>query len=343
MTTISAAVTPQQLLEMMQAVRRAAVMRAGVKLQVFDGLANGPADAGTLARRSGIHPRGMRVLLYALAAIGLLDTEEGRFRLAPGAERYLVSSSPEYFGSAVRLAGSDYEWQGLATLTEAVQHGGTVLETNAETPEYSFWEDFAALPTGNTRKVSALMADVLQPWLAERGSADVLDVACGHGFYGYTLAARDPRVRVWDVDWANVLDVAVTHAEQMGVRDRVQLIPGDMFEVPLGGPYDVTMITNVLHHFSEDRAVAMLRRLAEVTKPGGRLAVMAITVDDRPPAADPAPHLFSALMLTWTHEGESHSLDSYRAMFRAAGFGAPVLHELPGIPLRLLVAERLAS
>ncbi|WP_328406270.1 methyltransferase (plasmid) [Streptomyces sp. NBC_00390] len=325
---------------MLLSTRRTAVMRAGVELRVFDGLADGPAGADELAKRLGVHPRGMRVLLAALAAIGLLDVEDDAYRLAPGAEEVLVTSSPAYFGSAMRLASSDYEWQALGRLADAVRSGGTVLDENAETPEYSYWEDFAAYPTGNTSRVAAKLADLLADWATERPCLDVLDTACGHGYYGYTLAQRFPQAKVWDIDWANVLDVSVRHAERMGVRDRVELITGDMFSVPMGGPYDVTMITNVLHHFSEERATEMLTKLAQATKPDGKVAVVAITTDDRPPAEDPVPHLFSVLMLAWTHEGESHSMDAYRRMFAAAGLTPPRFHSLPGVPLRILLAER---
>ncbi|MEZ0095617.1 2-polyprenyl-3-methyl-5-hydroxy-6-metoxy-1,4-benzoquinol methylase [Streptacidiphilus sp. EB129] len=335
------AVTREDLFEMMLSTRRTAVLRAGIELRIFDGLADGPLEADDLAERLGIHPRGMRVLLAALAAIGLLYVEEGQYRLAPGADQVLVTSSPGYFGSAMRLASSDYEWQALGRLADAVRHGGTVLEQHAETPEYPYWEDFAALPTGNTARVAGTLADLVKEWGADRPSFDVLDTACGHGYYGYTLAARYPQARVWDVDWPNVLDISVGHAERMGVRDRVELIPGDMFSADLAGPYDLTMITNVLHHFSEERATEMLTKLAKATKADGKVAVVAITTDDQPPAQDPIPHLFSVLMLAWTHEGESHSMDAYRRMFAAAGLTAPQVTSLPGVPLRVLLADRV--
>jgi 2-polyprenyl-3-methyl-5-hydroxy-6-metoxy-1,4-benzoquinol methylase len=339
---VNQTVTRVGLLDMMQAVRRAGVLRAGMKLNIFDGLADGPADPETLAAWADLPARGVRVLLNALAAIGVLEAEGGRFSLADGASDLLVTASPGYFGHAMKLAGSDYEWEALASLAEAVRADGTVLEVNAETPDFGYWEDFAVSPTGNTEPMAELMAEVLLKWSGARPALDVLDVACGHGMYGYALAARDPRVRVWDVDWPNVLDVAEEHARRLGVANRVNRIPGDMFTVPLGGPYDITVITNVLHHFSRAKATEMIRRLGEVTKPDGRLAVVTISADARRPADNPIPHLFSALMLTWTREGEAHPISDYAQMLAEGGFTVPDLYELPGIPLTLLVADRCA-
>jgi 2-polyprenyl-3-methyl-5-hydroxy-6-metoxy-1,4-benzoquinol methylase len=329
------------LLGMAQAVRRAGVLCAGLDLEVFDTMADGPADPETVAGKLGIPPRGVRVLLRALAAIEMLGTDGERFWLAPGVERLLVRSSPDFFGDTLRLAVSRYEWEALGRLSDAVERGGTVLDTNAETPEYPFWEDLARNPTPHTPLVADLMAEALEPWAKGRERLDILDVACGHGLYGYTLAQRNPQARVRSVDWANVLEFSRAHAERMGVLDRVELTPGDMFEVPLEGPYDLSLITNVLHHFSAERVGEMLGRLAEATRPGGRIAIVAVTADGRDPASDPVPHLFAALMLAWTHEGESHALETYRDLLTTNGFEAPEVHQMGGVPLRLLIARRI--
>ncbi len=170
---------------------------------------------------------------------------------------------------------------------------------------------------------------------------DIIDVACGHGLYGYTLAAAHPQARVWSLDWPNVLAEARKHAAEMGVSDRVESIAGDMFEVPLDGPYDVAMVTNVLHHFSPERGVALLRRVGDAMVHDGRLVLVGfVTHDGQPPARDAAAHLFSVLMLVWTHEGEVHSEATYQRMLAAAGFAEGRFYRVPSLPLCVIVAER---
>ncbi|WP_405016251.1 methyltransferase [Kitasatospora sp. NBC_00070] len=333
-------VTRQDLLAMMSSVRRTGVLRAGVDLKVFDALADGPARSEAVATACGADPRAVHILLNALAAIGLLETDGDRFRLAPGADGILVSTHPDYYGHAVRLAASDYEWDAIKRLGDAVRSGGTVMEQNAETPSYTFWEDFAELGTLNTQPIADLVADAVFP-VPGRDRPTVLDIACGHGLYGYTLAARDPRAEVWSLDWPNVLAVTEANAERLGVRDRAHYLPGDMFDVPLGGPYDVVVVANVLHHFSTDRATELLARAGSALRPGGRLVAIAISTGDAAPHRDPVPHLFSALMLAWTSEGQVHPLSAYEDMVVAAGFTRPKLHTLPHNPLRVLIAERL--
>ena len=54
-----------------------------------------------------------------------------------------------------------------------------------------------------------LDADAGRPW-------HVLDIAAGHGLFGITLAARNPRASVVALDWANVLEVARANAAAAG-------------------------------------------------------------------------------------------------------------------------------
>lgn len=329
----------RELTELMQAYKKTSLLRTGVELGVFDALAAAPAPATVVAERVGGDPRGVRVLLEALAAIGLLDMDQELFRLAPVAAKHLVSTRRDYVGGMVKVMAGDREWDALRDLTAAVRAGGTVLDVHAETPGYDYWEDFASYATAVAEPTAEVVARVLGPWAAERPTLDVLDVACGHGVYGYVLAAQQPKAKVWSLDWPNVLAIAERHAERLGVRDRMEPLPGDMFEVPLGGPYDVVLLTNVTHHFSEERVTELLARLRTALKPDGRLVIVGFTAGDGTPAEDPAPYLFSVLMLVWTFEGESHTVDAYNRALRKAGFSEATVHSTD-LPFRVLVADR---
>jgi hypothetical protein len=65
------------------------------------------------------------------------------------------------------------------------------------------------------------------------------------------------------------------------------------------------------------------------------------TVTDAPPIEDPAPHLFSVLMLVWTHEGESHSVAAYNRTLTATGF-TPAQVVPTDLPFYVLVADKLS-
>ncbi len=49
---------------------------------------------------------------------------------------------------------------------------------------------------------------------------------------------------------------------------------GDFFEDDLGSGYDVALLFDVVHMFEAKRSGALVRRVAESLRPGGRLIVM---------------------------------------------------------------------
>jgi SAM-dependent methyltransferase len=339
--TDTAAGTPTQIFDLLLAYKTTAMVGSGIELGLFDALAAGPLDADTLAQRLGVPERGARLLANALAAIGLLDGTDGRYRLGPQSAAYLVRDRPGYLGDMARVMASRWEWDAFGRLGEAIRQGGPVVPEHAETPEYAYWEQFAAYAGAVAGPTARFVADALAPWADGRRRLDVLDVACGHGRYGHTLAVAQPAARVWSLDWPNVLPEAIRQATALGVADRVRTIAGDMFDVALGGPYDAVMVTNVLHHFSPERGVQLLRRAADVLVEDGRLVLVGfVTRDGVPPIQDAAAHLFSVLMLVWTYHGEVHTEATYQKMLDQAGFVAGSWHRVPRLPLAVQIAQR---
>lgn len=324
-------------MSMMQGLQASAILQAGVELGVFDVIAAGTTGVKGVAAATGASERGTRILLDALVALGLLERAGVTYELTPQADAYLVSDRPAYLGGMVRIICGEWAWASFARLGEAVRHGGTLLEDPGETPEHAFWETFASASVGMSTPVAHALADVLGPWAASRNSLEVLDVACGSGLYSLTLAERQERARVTLLDWSNVLERTRETVERLGLQHRTRTIEGDVFEVPLGGPYDLIVASHILHHFSEERCVELLKRLAAVLKPDGRLAINEFVPGERP-ADEPFPHLFSVIMLTWTHEGEAYPLETYERLLQASGFAAPEVHTGAGLTSRFLIA-----
>jgi hypothetical protein len=47
-------------------------------------------------------------------------------------------------------------------------------------------------------------------------------------------------------------------------------------------------------------------------------------------------------MLTWTREGQSHSLDTYRRLLQDAGLTAPEVHASQEMPSQILISGQAA-
>ena len=58
-------------------------MLAGMQLDVFTPLKNGPMTAEQIAASIGVAPKRLRLLLYCLVAAGLLTESDGKFANTP--------------------------------------------------------------------------------------------------------------------------------------------------------------------------------------------------------------------------------------------------------------------
>ena len=183
------------------------------------------------------------------------------------------------------------------------------------------------------------LTELLRAWSEQRESLEILDVACGSGLLGLTLAAQHPTARATLLDWANVLELAKNNIDRLDLHERTNVIEGDVFTVPLHGPYDVIIASHIFHHFSEQRCLMLMRRLSEALKPDGRLVIQDF-VSGAQPGEAPFPYLFSVRMLTWAQEGEAHSLDTYRRLLHDAGLGPPAVHIGQGMPSSFLITGR---
>jgi ubiquinone/menaquinone biosynthesis C-methylase UbiE len=115
----------------------------------------------------------------------------------------------------------------------------------------------------------------LLEYLPVEPASRVVDVGCGDGFYVGLWAERlrTPGAVVGvDVNEA-FLEVARRRAAQSTSHCQIGFVRGDLFESDgMGGDYDLAWSAQSLYSFPEPEST--LRRLAELVRPGGLVAVL---------------------------------------------------------------------
>jgi hypothetical protein len=141
------------------------------------------------------------------------------------------------------------------------------------------------------------------------------------------------------VDWPAVLAVATENAIAAGVFDRYTTRPGSAFETDLGAGYDFVLLTNIFHHFDVPTCETLMRRVHAALKPGGK-AVTLEFVPNEDRVTPPGAAAFSLNMLVGTDAGDAYTFSEYEKMFANTGFTKTSLHEVTGMPQRVLVSEK---
>jgi 2-polyprenyl-3-methyl-5-hydroxy-6-metoxy-1,4-benzoquinol methylase len=163
------------------------------------------------------------------------------------------------------------------------------------------------------------------------GPVSVLDIAAGHGLFGIEVAKQHREAQIVALDWAPVLEVAKENARKAGVGDRYTTLPGSAFDVEYGGPYDIVLLTNFLHHFDQPTCVEILRKVHGSLKRGGRAATLEfVPNEDR--VSPPMAAALILVILASTASGNAYTFRELEAMYREAGFEHMSAHPIPNGP-----------
>lgn len=323
---------------MLVGYQRSAALATAIELDLFTHIGAGRDTELTLAKACGASTRGLRSLADALVVLGLLGKRDGRYTLGREAALFLDRRSPSCVGSMAEFLHNATLREAFgAHLTESVRRGTTAIGPEGTMErEHPAWVQFAR----GMAPLVAPQAEALAAMIAARGLAParVLDVAAGHGLYGIALAKRFPRAEIALADWEGVLRVAVEHARHAGVEQRIELVRGDAREIDFGGPYELALVCNFLHHFPIAEGTSFLTDLRRHLRPGGALVVVEYAVE--PDRVRPAmAALFSLVMLATTRGGDAFTHAELRELVGNAGFDSIEIAEIEGFGAHALFAR----
>jgi O-methyltransferase domain/Dimerisation domain len=313
-----AAVPHVQLIQMATAYWGSRALYAAARLELADRIADGSRSSVELADQTGAHQPSLHRLLRTLAGLGVVSEDADGFSLttlghalrcgAPGAARATV----------LALAG-DWWWRGwehvlhsIATGKTGMERafGTTVFEYLAREPEEaSYFNDAMIGFHGAEPEAVAAAYDF--------GRCEtIVDVGGGTGNLLATILDRHPHARGVLADRPHVLSEAAPLIESRGLADRIALEPIDFFtSVPDRG--DVYLLSHVIHDWTEDECLTILRNCRAALKPVSRLLIIEMVL---PPGNTPHPGKMLDLAMLLMPGGEERTADEYAALLNKAGF-----------------------
>jgi 2-polyprenyl-3-methyl-5-hydroxy-6-metoxy-1,4-benzoquinol methylase len=330
--------SPDLFMDSVWAFVRSSAIKTAIELEVFTHIDAGADTAAAIAAKCGAAERGIRILCDCLTVMGFLEKKKSAYRLTADTAAFLSRKSPAYMGDTIGFLQAPHMLAAFADLTNAVRKGGHALteKGNTET-EAAAWVDFARSMGGLQRPVAAELAAMIEK--RPNDTLNVLDVAAGHGVYGITVAQKFPEATITALDWEPVLAVARENAAKAGVLGRFKTIGGDAFRVRLGGPYDVVLLPNFLHHFSAKQCTVFLKRIASALKDDGIVLTFEHMPEEDRTAPTPAV-MFALTMLATTPEGDAYTVAEYRKMFADAGISRTEVRDLSVARGRALVSRK---
>ena len=297
-----------------------AAILAAHRLRLFPLLASGPQTMSDVCTALGIKPRPAEAILAASAGRGFVGCSDGTYSLTPLGEKYLLETSPTYFGFFwdLLIANADnnlsFSSAERAVLTDAQQvvQDEHVFHTLAEQ---------ADMARAFTR---GMHSGSVAPGLAWPGTIDLsgaermLDVGGGSGAHAIGAVARWPQLKAVVYDLPSVCEVAREFIAEAGLQDRIETLDGDMWADPFPEA-DLHFYSNVYHDWSHEKGTFLTRKSFESLPSGGRIVVHEILFDDDK-AGPFAAAGYNIGMLIWSADGGQYSGRELSEMLAEAGF-----------------------
>ena len=291
------------------------ILLTAVTLDVFTVLNEKELTAGEVAKEIRADERTLELLMNALVAMRLLTKEANRFANSPVAQAHLIAGAPSYVGHLLRL--HDAEWNNWGKLEEAVKTGRSPVRGHlfVNDPELGV----------NVLAVLDRIGQQSGPALAQRlelGEAQtLLDLGGGAGTYAIAFCHAYPRLRATVFDLPQTLQTTQRVVKEAGLEDRIALVPGDFNRDALGGPYDVILMSDILHYQDDDANARLVKKCSRHLNAGGRLIVKDRFLDES--GTGPAwVTAFALHIRVNTEGGRCYRVSEAVGWLRDAGFGS---------------------
>ena len=162
----------------------------------------------------------------------------------------------------------------------------------------------------------------------------VLDIGGGHGWYSVQLCRRHPHLRSVVVDLPGSVRIGREIVAGAGLADRVTYREGDALTADLGGPHDLVLCFNLVHHLTEPQVLDLLVRVRAALAPAGSLAILDGFAE--PDGRGSAAGHFLGLFTYLSSGSRAYTPDQLRGWLARTGFTPPrrlAVRRIPGLAL----------
>jgi acetylserotonin N-methyltransferase len=274
-----------------------------------------------LAKRLGCPPDSLERLLDACVHLQLLTKGSATYANTPAAAAYLCQDSPRQLTGYIRYSNKVL-WKLWDRLENAVREGshrwpevygwdGPIFDAFFQTPESQ--REFLLGMHGYGVISSPVVVSALD--LSQFGTLVDLGGATGH--LAIAACTRYPNLKGIVFDLPSACPLATEMVANSPVADRVRVLSGDFFVDPLPEA-DLFALGRIVHDWSEDKILRLLRRVYERLPSGGAILLAEkLLWEDK---TGPRWALLQSLNMLVCTEGKERTLAEYEELLTQAGF-----------------------
>jgi len=323
---------PETIEKLEAAVFPSFAMLAGMQLDLFTPLKDGPMNVVELAQALSVGSTKLEPLLYSLVAAGLLTVEGQRFCNTPESDHFLVRGKPTYLGG--RHENFSFQWNSTLRTSESIRAGAAQakLDFHDMTPEQ---EESVHRGLHPATLNAGRMLPTRYDFSAYR---TLLDLGGGSGGLAIGVTEVCPQIHATVGELPEVVAITQRFIAEAVTKDRLSVISADALSGSISGSYDAVVMCNFIQVLSQDQARSALKNVIKVVEPGGDLYILGRVLDDS--RLSPANALNGNLFFLNIYDGgQAYTERQHRDWLTEAGFGSIERSVLPN-GQSIIVARR---
>ena len=332
---LAAGLVPIPVLDTLFGMLKARCIMAGVRLGLFESLAQEPRSAASMAAALRLDESCLDLLLRTLVFCGYLTVEGDRFALSALGRKSMVSGAPRELTGFVQW---NYTQWAFAEHLESLVRTGKGLAFHETLQDADAWGHYQKAMLETARFDAPVLARHVP---VREGATRLLDLGGSHGLMGATLCRKHQPMRSTVLDLPAAIEHARALALREGIDDVVEHRAGDLTRDDIGEGWDVVLLSNILHHFQPEQIVNILTRARRAMAPDGTVAIWEIERPKRsaPPSEGDGVALFFRLTSTaGAYNGAEHA-----AWLESAGFDRTKIVKPRLSPGNVLVHARVPA
>jgi hypothetical protein len=293
------------------------IARSAASFSLARRLAEGGKSSPVLAQEIGLDPSATFRFLRACASLGLVDYRDGEFY----ATSLLTLLDPDVPGSLWGLAmalNMPGHWLSWGRLPEAICHGKSQAEAALGADIWSYYKQNPQESTAFIHAFTNFNANIgqqIRPLLDIGKASLAVDVGGSGGAVVAGLLRAHPSLSGIVFDLPDVVKEAAPRWPE-DLVGRCSFVGGDFFkEVPSA---DLYLLRLILHDWSDEECLTILRNCRRAIKPDGRLFIIEHVLDE---IGTPDLTVFMDMNMLAVASGQERSRAEYRRLLEATGFG----------------------
>ena len=280
------ALNPSAILQTAFGFWNSKVLLTAVELGVFTRLAGRRLTGAELGAELQFHPRPIADFFDALVAMKFLDREgngpQAEYFNTPAGALFLDEKSPRYIGGLLTMLNARL-FKFWNDLPEALRTGRAQNETKhgQKGPFEELYSNPARLEQfmGAMAGISRLNAEAFAGKFDFSQFKTLCDVGGASGLLSTEVAKKHPHLQCISFDLPVVEPIAKKHIAAASLGDRVRAASGDFFKDPLPKA-DLIMMSHILHDWSLEKKMHLIRLAYDALPPGGALVAIEELIDD---------------------------------------------------------------